>query len=71
MQKPDSKLLKSITPKLSGLKPWNDKLSPHKKTSIASRKYHHHKNITTTEAVHAAITAEIQLYIFIIYVVKN
>jgi len=36
------------------------------------RKHHLHlENITTTETVYAAITAEIQLYAFIIYVVNN
>ena len=31
----------------------------------------YHENITTIETIHAAITAEIQLYAFIIYVVNN
>ena len=36
------------------------------------RKHHlHHEIITTSETVHAAITAEIELYAFIIYVVNN
>ena len=40
--------------------------SPH------SQKHHlHHENITTTETVRVAITTEIQLYAFIIYVVNN
>ena len=29
------------------------------------------ENITTTETIHAAITVEIQLYAFIIYIVGN
>ena len=31
----------------------------------------HHENITITETVYAAITTEIQLYAFNIYVVNN
>ena len=31
----------------------------------------HQENITTTKTIHAAITAEIQLYAFTIYVVNN